>query len=166
VGPSDPLAFMDMDNLRDGTDEGGTLTVALVDFVEGSGARMAALMDRSGALLAQSGPGSVASMSDLASLAAGIHAAGRRMSEITRSGVVEEMVALGGAGRVMVREMPASRRSLLLVSVFDTSAVGPGVGPAVRALEGALTNGSPIPGPDPDLESSLIDRLDRTFPAE
>ncbi len=155
-----------MNVFRDGTDESGALTVALVDFVEGSGAKMAALMDRSGGVLAESGFGGPGSASDLAALAAGIHAAGRRMSEITGSGGVKEMLALGGAGKLLLREMASPERAVLLLSVFDVATDPPRVLPAITALEGAIARGVPVPGSDAQLESSITERLDQAFPAE
>lgn len=163
MGARDPLAFTGMDDSRDGTDRGGTLTVALVDYLEGSGARMVALMDRSGGLLAQAGFGGPGPAADLAALAAGVYAASRRMGEIMGSGSVEEMVALGGAGRLMVCEVPAPRRPLLLLSVFQGPEERPGMDPAVEALAGALADGLGLPGPDAALEASLLDRVDETF---
>lgn len=166
MGARDTLAFTTMNSSIDGHDKGVRLRVALGDFVEGSGARMAALMDRSGELLAQAGFAGADRATDLAALVAGVHAASRRMSEITGSGTVEEMVTLGGEGRLVVRSVSAERSSVLLLSVFDEPGEDPRVRPAIDALEGALAVRGLQPRADEDLAASLLDRVDRTFQAE
>jgi len=154
-----------MTTFRDGS-ERGPLSVALNEYVAGAGARMAALVDRSGGLLAHTGFPGAGKVADLAALTAGLHAYSRRMGELTGSGTVEQMVALGGAGRVAVQEMPSVGKSVLLLTVFERQEDDSTDSQGTERLAGALTRDRPSPPRDEALEASLLAGLDRALAAE
>jgi len=154
-----------MTTFRDGSDR-GSLDVALGEYVAGAGARMAALVDRSGGLLAHTGFGGSGRVADLAALTAGLHAYSRRMGELTGSGAVEQMVAWGGAGRVAVQEMPSVGKSVLLLTVFERHEDDSADSLATERLAGALKDSRSAPPRDEALEASLLEGLDRALTAE
>lgn len=154
-----------MTTLSDGSDR-GPLELALNEYVSGAGARMAALVDRSGGLLAHTGFEGSGKVAGLAALTAGLHAYSRRMGELTGSGTVERMVALGGAGRLAVQEMLSGGKPVLLFTVFERREGDAMDSPGTDALAGALNRDRPLPLRDEALEASLLEGLDRALGAE
>jgi len=135
---------------------------AVETFLAGSGARMAALLDRSGGVLAQSGFAEVGHTADVAALVSGLYASGRRIGELTGSDAPNGTITLG-AGRLEVREIVGPHKTLLLFSVFDRPASAVALAGATQDLRRTLDR----PGRPPvhgGLENSLLDRLDEAFP--
>jgi len=135
---------------------------AVEAFVDGSGARSAVLLDKSGGVLAEAGFGDGAHLADIAALVCGFYASGRRIGVLSGSGAPRGAITLG-AGRIEVRAIDGARGTLLLFSVFDRPGSGVAIAGAIDDLGRTLDQ----PGRDHaygGLEDSLLDRLDQVFP--
>jgi predicted regulator of Ras-like GTPase activity (Roadblock/LC7/MglB family) len=142
------------------------MEAALEEFTAGSGARSAALVDRQGSVLARTGLPRAGRVGDLATLAARIHASGRRIGELSGSGEVGELVAVGRGGRVTVQELGTQGGPVLLLSLFEPDADAGRASRAVETLRGAMEGSRAGLGPLAALEDTMLERLDQTFPAE
>lgn len=140
------------------------LAATIAEFAERSGARSAALVDRQGTVLAQTGFAPTRRGVDLATLAARMHASGRRIGELAGSGEVVETVTMGDGGRFRVQEMAAG--AMLLFSVFEADTDPARVSGALERLRGVLSGQPAGSGPLAALEDPMLQRLDDTFPAE
>lgn len=142
------------------------MEAALEEFTAGSGARSAALVDRWGGVLARTGLPGGAGLGNLATLAARIHASGRRIGEVAGSGGVRELVAVGRGGSLTVRELGTPGGAVLLLSLFGPEADASRASRAVETLRGAVKGSGARAHPLAALEDTMLERLDRTFPAE
>ncbi len=144
------------------------LSRALDVFVQASGARKAILLDAAGRLMAQHGFDGRDAVMQAASLAAGIHASGRRIGRMLGDDGISEVHDVGGTLQLLLSELRTPIERLLLLTVFDADRDLASVRPAYAVFArsvGQLTylGGEGVEDPE-QFEESLMRSLGRLFP--
>jgi hypothetical protein len=153
---------------RQGGRREGPLEAAVDAFLSAAGAERVLLLNRSGRLLVQRGFDDPRQVTEIATLAAGIHATGKHIGELVGDPKMAQSHNRGTSREFMLSELSTPSGPILILTVFGSSP------PALEAREAfetfARTLGS-LAGLSGDqsisaetFEASLMASLDRLFP--
>jgi hypothetical protein len=145
------------------------LDAAVDTFVRTSGAERVLLMNRSGRLLIQRGFPDANEVVKVATLAAGIHATGRRIGMLVGDEQMAQAHNKGRSREFMLSELWTPAGPILVLTVFLPSERLPEARAAFEEFArrlGSLSGMGPQGVTAEEFEASLNDSLDRLFPRD
>ena len=154
---------------RGESDPGGALDRALEILVDLQGLRRCAVLDRSGRILGHRGFPSRGEATETASLVAGIHASGGRLSQLLGETRPARIRTLGESRETLVLPLTSGGDPLLLFLLMDAPTDGEALRGALEEVGRVLGSGAVASGREvtaEGFEESLTESLDRLFPSE
>lgn len=145
----------------------GPLDAAVDTFVRNAGAERVLLMNRSGRTLIQRGFPEAAEVMKVATLAAGIHATGRRIGELVGDDQMAQAHNKGRSREFMLSELWTPSGPILVLTVFLPEQKRPRARAAFEEFArrlGVLAGVGHRKVTAEEFEASLMDSLDRLFP--
>lgn len=146
----------------------GPLDIAVDTFVRDAGAERVMLMNRSGRLLLQRGFADARQVMKVATLAAGIHATGKRIGELVGDPGMAQSQNRGSTCEFFLSELLTPAGPILFLTVFRANGRPQVARGAFEVFARTLGSLAGVGGDGPlraeEFETSLMTSLERLFP--
>ncbi|MEZ4414999.1 MAG: hypothetical protein R3E10_04535 [Gemmatimonadota bacterium] len=146
----------------------GPLDIAVDTFVRDAGAARVVLMNRSGRLLLQRGFPDSRQVMKIATLAAGIHATGKKIGELVGDPGMAHAQNRGTTCEFFLSELVTPAGPILFLTVFPANGRATPARSAFEVFARTLGSLAGVGGDGPsraeEFESSLMASLERLFP--